>query len=267
MPFSLTVKTAFVCGMCRKIISFCFLFIFIFGFNGCKDSKENKEEMVRVATMSDSGEKIAAELFCNEIKGDVIEFSSSHDAVLALENGKADYVSLNEYDAHKFIEAQRNIAFYKNSGHNLEFRAIFNLENEGLCDEFNDAISKLEKAGVLTEIKEANIKGKVYKRPESNDYKGTLVMLCDPVFDNRVVYGADGELCGTDVEIAMAICEELGYNLEIRVEDFDLMFTELECGNADFIMSSAEYTEERAEHFLFSDIYSTYEYNLYTTKE
>ena len=92
-------------------------------------------------------------------------------------------------------------------------------------------------------------------------------MLCDPIFENRVYYNDENVLMGTDVDIAKTICAYLGYDLVIEVADFDTMFLEIESGNADFIMSSAEYTEQRAENFLFSDVYSTLEYNVYTRKE
>ena len=44
------------------------------------------------------------------------------------------------------------------------------------------------------------------------------------------------------------------------------MFRALDTGEADFIMSCVEKTEQRAEHYLFSDVYATYNYNVYKLK-
>lgn len=237
-------------------------------FSSCEDDSEVLINKTRyVAVVSDSDETTAAKVYCDSIGGELSEYASSFDAVTAVRNGKADFVVLNEYEAQSFIDSKCELEFSEKCEYKLEYRAIFNFENKKLLNEFNEAIESLSNDGTFDKIKQSHIKGESFNVPDSSGEKGKLVMLCDPIFENRVYYNDESVLMGTDVDIAKTICAYLGYNLVIEVADFDTMFFEIESGNADFIMSSAEYTEQRAENFLFSDVYSTLEYNVYTRKE
>lgn len=237
-------------------------------FSSCEDDSEVLINKTRyVAVVSDSDETTAAKVYCDSIGGELSEYASSFDAVTAVRNGKADFVVLNEYEAQGFIDSKCELEFSEKCEYKLEYRAIFNFENKKLLNEFNEAIESLTNDGTFDKIKQSHIKGESFNVPDSSGEKGELVMLCDPIFENRVYYNDENVLMGTDVDIAKTICAYLGYDLVIEVADFDTMFFEIESGNADFIMSSAEYTEQRAENFLFSDVYSTLEYNVYTRKE
>ena len=237
-------------------------------FSSCEDDSEVLINKTRyVAVVSDSDETMAAKVYCDSIGGELSEYASSFDAVTAVRNGKADFVVLNEYEAQSFIDSKCELEFSEKCEYKLEYRAIFNFENKKLLNEFNEAIESLTNDGTFDKIKQSHIKGESFNVPDSSGEKGELVMLCDPIFENRVYYNDENVLMGTDVDIAKTICAYLGYDLVIEVADFDTMFLEIESGNADFIMSSAEYTEQRAENFLFSNVYSTLEYNVYTRKE
>ncbi len=240
----------------------------ISGLSSCEDNGEvllNNTQYV--AVVSDSDETMAAKVYCDSIGGELLEYTSSYDAVTAVGNGKADFVVLNEYEAQSFIDSNCELTFLEKCEFKLEYRAIFNFENKKLLNQFNEAIDSLTNDGTFEKIKQSYIKGEFFDIPDSSGEKGELVMVSDPIFENRVYYNDENVLMGTDVDIAKTICAYLGYDLVIEVADFDTMFIELESGNADFIMSSAEYTEQRAENFLFSDVYSTLEYNVYTRKE
>ncbi len=240
----------------------------ISGLSSCENDGEvllNKTQCV--AVVSDSDETVAAKIYCDSMGVELLEYASSYDAVTAVQNGKADFVILNEYEAQSFIDARCELMFLEKCEYKLECRAIFNFDNKELMKEFNEAFDSLTNDGTIQKIKNSHIKGESYNIPYSSGEKGELVMVCDPIFENRVYYNDENVLTGTDVDIAKTVCAYLGYDLVIEVTDFEMMFTELELGNADFIMSSAEYTEERAENFLFSDVYSTLEYNVYTRKQ
>lgn len=260
-------KTAFWCNMKRKILCFSLVGIYLFCFGSCgvkDDGVLNKTPCVAVLT--DSNEYVAGKEFCESVNSALIQYANTSDAVTAVQNGKAEYVILNEYEAQSFIDAGCELAFFEKCDFKLEYRAIFNIGNEELMNEFNGAIRSLSEDDTLDEIKNAHIKGEFYETPASSGVKGELTMICDPIFENRVFYDGNSNVVGTDVDIAKTICAKLGYRLVIEVADFDLMFKYLESGDADFIMSSAEYTDQRAENFIFSDVYSTYEYNVYTRK-
>ncbi|GGY80529.1 transporter substrate-binding domain-containing protein [Marinobacter zhanjiangensis] len=65
----------------------------------------------------------------------------------------------------------------------------------------------------------------------------------------------DGNLTGFEVELAEAMCEELGANCEFVIQAWDGMIPGLQARKFDAIMSSMSITPERAERVLFSEPY------------
>ena len=66
-----------------------------------------------------------------------------------------------------------------------------------------------------------------------------------------------GEIVGIDAEVAAAICEKLGYELEIVDMDFDAIITAVTTGKIDFGMSGMTVTEERMQSVDFTTSYAT----------
>jgi arginine/ornithine transport system substrate-binding protein len=65
----------------------------------------------------------------------------------------------------------------------------------------------------------------------------------------------EGNLTGFEVELAEAMCEELGANCEFVIQAWDGMIPGLQARKFDAIMSSMSITPERAERVLFSEPY------------
>ena len=66
-----------------------------------------------------------------------------------------------------------------------------------------------------------------------------------------------GEIVGIDVEIAQAVCDKLGYDLEIVDMQFDSIIAAVVSGKVDFGMSGFTVTEERKQSVDFSSTYTT----------
>ena len=64
-------------------------------------------------------------------------------------------------------------------------------------------------------------------------------------------------IVGIDAEIAAAICEKLGYELEIVDMEFDAIIAAIQSGKADFGMAGMTVTEERLQMVNFSTSYAT----------
>ena len=62
---------------------------------------------------------------------------------------------------------------------------------------------------------------------------------------------------GIDVEIATAICEKLGYKLDIMDIEFGAILGAVSSGKADFTMAGLTVTEERKQSVDFSTSYAT----------
>ena len=62
---------------------------------------------------------------------------------------------------------------------------------------------------------------------------------------------------GFDIELAMAVAQELGMKLEVTLYDFGDMIPALAAGEVDMIGACITITEERAREVLFSEPYYT----------
>lgn len=261
-------ESTFLSVVCMKKIIIFILLLSICVFSGC-DKKTQLNNIIpnrTVACVINSDDFVAAKEYSDSISAEIVEYSSEADAVIAVENGKADYVVLDEYEGQAFVDAGSAIEQVEKCKYKNEYRACFSINDKELCDKFNEALRELSEDGTLEKIKNSNKAGESYVISNSPGVNGTLIMACDPIFENRVFRDSSGELRGTDVDIAKAVCAHLGYDVEFIDKDFQEMFSELDNGNADFVMSSVEYNETRSEYYLFSDVYSTLEYNVYERK-
>lgn len=86
----------------------------------------------------------------------------------------------------------------------------------------------------------------------------TLVMATSadyPPYEFYETARGEGEPIGFDIDIANAIAEKLGYEVEISDMDFNGIIPALQSGRADFAMAGMTPTEERKENVSFSSIY------------
>jgi arginine/lysine/histidine transporter system substrate-binding protein len=86
----------------------------------------------------------------------------------------------------------------------------------------------------------------------------TLVMATSadyPPYEFVDTSGGTEEIVGFDVDIAKAITEKLGYELEISNIDFNGLIPALQADRADFVMAGMTPTEERKQNVDFSEIY------------
>ncbi len=67
--------------------------------------------------------------------------------------------------------------------------------------------------------------------------------------------GANGEICGIDIDIARATAAKMGRPLKIRIESFDSLLPLLKAGEADMAASGITITEGRLRSVDFSDSY------------
>ena len=86
--------------------------------------------------------------------------------------------------------------------------------------------------------------------------KKTLYMATEATFQPYEFYDGD-KIVGIDVEIAKAICDKLGYELEVVDTEFDSIIPGIQEGKYDFGMAGMTVTDERKEQVNFSDSYAT----------
>lgn len=86
---------------------------------------------------------------------------------------------------------------------------------------------------------------------------GTLVMGTESTFPPYEYVGESGEVVGIDAEIAEAIAEKLGMELEIKDMAFDSLIPAVQGGTIDVALAGMTVTDERLESVDFSDSYAT----------
>ena len=88
------------------------------------------------------------------------------------------------------------------------------------------------------------------------DETKTLYMATEGTFPPYEYYDGD-KLVGIDVEVAGAIAEKLGMELEVTDIAFDSIIPGVQTGKYDMGMAGMTVTDERKEQVNFSDSYST----------
>lgn len=78
-----------------------------------------------------------------------------------------------------------------------------------------------------------------------------------PPYEWHLVQDGEDKIIGFDIDIAQAIADELGVELEIKDMDFDGLIPALSTGKIDMIIAGMNPTDERKQSVDFTDIYYT----------
>lgn len=201
----------------------------------------------------------------------VEQYSKAADAVQALLTNKIDAVCIDDQVAKNFVAANPDELTMLDTAYTEESYAIaVSKDNTELTEKLNGAIAELKEDGTLDAIlnkyiaKEEGATG--YVSPEGTEYpNGTLVMATNAAFD-PYEYIENGEVVGIDAEFAKALCDKLGYDLEIEDMEFDSIIAAVVSGKADFGMAGMTVTPEREEQINFTDTYCTAAQNIIVLK-
>ncbi|MDD3369161.1 MAG: transporter substrate-binding domain-containing protein [Lachnospiraceae bacterium] len=85
---------------------------------------------------------------------------------------------------------------------------------------------------------------------------GVLTMATNAYFPPYEYYEGE-EIVGIDAEIAAAIAEKLGLELQIEDMEFDSIITAVQSGKVDMGLAGMTVTDERLQSINFSDTYAT----------
>ena len=201
----------------------------------------------------------------------VEQYNKAADAVQALLTNKIDAVCIDDQVAKNFVAANPDELTMLDTAYTEESYAIaVSKDNTELTEKLNGAIAELKEDGTLDAIlnkyiaKEEGATG--YVSPEGTEYpNGTLVMATNAAFD-PYEYIENGEIVGIDAEFAKALCDKLGYDLEIEDMEFDSIIAAVVSGKADFGMAGMTVTPEREEQINFTDTYCTAAQNIIVLK-
>lgn len=237
------------------------------------DNGDKKAETKTIASADDlAGAKIGVQLGTTgdiyvtdeyESQGSTIErYSKGADAIVALNSGKIDAVVIDSEPAKAFVAKNSGLKILDEPFAKEEYAIAVSKENTELKEKINDALKQLKEDGTLDSIIANYIgddtKGKSpYKSPENTDRSnGKLIMATNAAFEPYEFVEND-KIVGIDVDMAQAVCDILGMELEIEDIEFDSIITEVQTGKAQIGVAGMTVTEDRLKNIDFTDPYTT----------
>ena len=190
----------------------------------------------------------------------VKRYSKGSEAIQALMAGQIDCVIIDSQPAQKFVESADGLKILDEPFVEEEYAICLKKGNDELLDKINGALKELKEDGTVDDIMNNyigdNIGETPYESPEDVDRSnGTLVMATNAEFEPYEYRDGD-EIVGIDADIAQAICDKLGYELEIDDMEFDAILAAVQSGKADFGAAGMTVTEDRLESVDFTDTYA-----------
>ena len=198
-----------------------------------------------------------------EAEGSTIErYNKGADAVQALKQGKIDCVIIDAQPAQAFVEKNDDLTILEEDFAIEDYAICISKDKTDLKEAMNCALNELKEDGTLDQIVANYIgddtKGTCpYESPADVDYSnGKLVMATNAAFEPYEFYEGE-EVVGIDADIAKAICDKLGYELQIDDTEFDAIISAVQSGKADFGAAGMTVTEDRLTSIDFTDSYAT----------
>ena len=194
----------------------------------------------------------------------VEKYNKYSDAVQALKQGKIDAVIIDSDTAGVFVSKNEDIELLSEGFADEEYAIAVSLENGDLQTKINDALSALESEGTLKTIKEhydgenaSENSGKGYTPSADNKHEnGKLIMATNAEFP-PYEYREGSEIVGIDVDMMSAVCDKLGYELQIDDMAFDSVIPAVQSGKADVGVAGLSVTPDREKNVKFSNAYTT----------
>lgn len=151
-----------------------------------------------------------------------------------------------------------------------EYVIGFRQTDLSLKEEVNKILSDMKADGSLGEIStkwfgsDVTTVPETYEKAETTDDslqqvkdKGVLVLGLDDSFPPMGYRDDDQNIVGFDIDVATAVCERMGVELQPQPIKWSSKEMELETGNVDCLWNGFTYSEERAEAMALSAPYMT----------
>ena len=193
----------------------------------------------------------------------VEKYNKYTDAVQALKQGKIDAVIIDSDTAAVFTGKSDDITLLPEGFADEEYSIAVALDNSDLQDEINSAISILESDGTLKQIKayydgdKSGGSSAAYTPSADNHHEnGTLIMATNAEFP-PYEYRVGSRFAGIDVDMMYAVCDVLGYELQIDDMAFESVIPAVQSGKADVGVAGLSVTPDREKNVRFTNSYTT----------
>lgn len=251
--------------MKKKVLSLVLCGMMAVSMFGCGEKKtvevtklEDLTNLTVGVQTGTTGDTYASEVVAEDSQ--MKRYNKGADAIQALKTGKIDCVVIDSLPAQKFLEANDDLKIVENIWEPEQYAMCLSKENTALLEEINGALAELQADGTVDKIMGNYIGDEIgsyqYTTPEGTEYpKGKLVMATNAEFEPWEYKEGDA-VVGIDPDIVKAICDKLGYELQIDDMAFDAILAAVATGKADFGAAGMTVTEERLESVNFTDTYA-----------
>lgn len=209
-----------------------------------------------------TGDTYVSDDYKDDGQTEIERYKKGADAVQSLKQGKIDCVVIDSEPAKAFVAQNNDLTILDSEYADEEYAIAIAKEKTDLKDQINTALAELKSEGTLDQIV-ANYIGDdtvgtcPYESPADVDRSnGKLVMATNAQF-KPYEYFENDKIVGIDAEMAQAVADKLGMELEILDMDFDAIINAVQSGKADIGVAGMTVTEERLESIDFTDTYAT----------
>lgn len=202
----------------------------------------------------------------------ISQYATYSDMVEALKTNKIDFFLASTELAAHLMEAEKEVTALREPVRILDIGAMFAKSERGdmLKAQMDEFITRLKADGTLEEIYRfwsdpANDSTPVDKSGLTGE-NGTLHFATSGT-KVPISFIANGEIAGTDPDIAVRFCREYGYGIDVITVETAGLIPGLVTGMYDFSLSDMVITEERKESVNFSIPYHGTELLMMTRRE
>ena len=204
---------------------------------GCRNGRPPNE----VNTLEDVSGRIVGALsgtpsarLADEL-GTARTYYSGDELVNGLLNGSVDCAILESVAASELVDGTSGLRILSDTLLEYEQRFAVPRENTELLEVVNSALAALNANGTLRNLRDKYFSGKnySYSPPEGVEKRaGALTLAISPDSPPYSFIDSEGEYTGLDVEVARAICDYLGVELEVIEVDPGELVTAVWFGRA-----------------------------------
>ena len=171
--------------------------------------------------------------------GTAIPFDSAVDMMIELRMGNIDCAIMERTTAIELVSETSGVRILNDPLLEYELRFAIPMENNGLLRAVNEALEELGRNGTLRGIvnKYFSRRRFVYTPPDNIDRRGgELTIALPPDSPPFSFKNDDGNFVGMDVEVAIAVSDLLGVELDVLEEDAWELVTAVWHGRADLAL-------------------------------
>lgn len=208
-----------------------------------------------------TGDTYVSDEFKKDDKTTIERYKKGADAVQSLKQGKIDCVVIDSEPAKAFVAQNKDLKILDTEYANEDYAIAIAKDNSDLKENINTALKELKEEGTLDQIVSNYIGDDTmgtcpYESPADVDKSnGKLVMATNAAFRPYEYYEGK-EIVGIDAEMAQAVADKLGMELEILDMDFDAIINAVQSGKADIGVAGMTVNEERLQSIDFTDTYA-----------